>query len=471
MRARTRTSSGPAAVAAAAISASTRRSRCRAFRWTTSPSSRCAGSRRPRPSRRLLLASLGAGPDGLGCRVSLAVTPEARARRRRGCRDQPSRPAQGNAGRGRRPARAGDPDGASRSREDRPAASLTGRARRCSPSPVRPNSTRSGRATARARSRKRCSSTAFDWLRRWPGPAGSADLRFFQVGGKIKAVAPDATAYVHRGYDWLAVIGLSWEAADDPSAPAKSRLAGRILYGGPPLCPGRRLPEFRRPLACRLERRRITAITSLVSARSRPRSIPISSSAFPRRSRRRRPEKPGSFKPCSRGIDAMRRLRERWFVTISWQSRRRRPSVRSRGVADDRFPGAACWSLAYRGALVALVVDGAKSIAASGLTVTPLGLTWYSISPSTLIAAQTFRAAEDRGLCRPLAVGSDHPVDPADADLAGARRARGLARLCRPQAASRPAYALTALARAPRSDRFVTQQEEPGEPPEMETIP
>jgi len=49
---------------------------------------------------------------------------------------------------------------------------------------------------------------------------------------------------------------------------------------------------------------------------------------------------------------------------------------------------AGLWLIA--GALVALVVDGAKSIAASGLTVTPLGLTWYSISPSTLIAAQTF---------------------------------------------------------------------------------
>ena len=61
--------------------------------------------------------------------------------------------------------------------------------------------------------------TAFDWLRRWPGHAGSADLRFFQLGGRIKAVAPDATAYVHRGYDWLAVVGLSWDAADDPGLP------------------------------------------------------------------------------------------------------------------------------------------------------------------------------------------------------------------------------------------------------------
>ena len=51
-----------------------------------------------------------------------------------------------------------------------------------------------------------------------------------------------------------------------------------------------------------------------------------------------------------------------------------------------RFVG--LWLIA--GALVALVVDGAKSIAASQLTVTPLGLAWFNISPSTLLGAQTF---------------------------------------------------------------------------------
>ncbi len=51
-----------------------------------------------------------------------------------------------------------------------------------------------------------------------------------------------------------------------------------------------------------------------------------------------------------------------------------------------RFIG--LWMIA--GALVALVVDGTKTIAAETLTVTPLGQTWYSISPSTLIAAQSF---------------------------------------------------------------------------------
>ena len=51
-----------------------------------------------------------------------------------------------------------------------------------------------------------------------------------------------------------------------------------------------------------------------------------------------------------------------------------------------RFIG--LWMIA--GALVALVIDGTKTIAASTLTVTPLGQSWYAISPSTLMSAQAF---------------------------------------------------------------------------------
>jgi hypothetical protein len=51
-----------------------------------------------------------------------------------------------------------------------------------------------------------------------------------------------------------------------------------------------------------------------------------------------------------------------------------------------RFIGV--WFVA--GALVALVVDGAKTIAGSTLTVTSLGLAWFSISPTTLMASQQF---------------------------------------------------------------------------------
>jgi hypothetical protein len=51
-----------------------------------------------------------------------------------------------------------------------------------------------------------------------------------------------------------------------------------------------------------------------------------------------------------------------------------------------RFLG--LWLVA--GGLVALVVDGTKSIAASALTLTPLGIAWFSISPSSLVASQEF---------------------------------------------------------------------------------
>jgi len=51
-----------------------------------------------------------------------------------------------------------------------------------------------------------------------------------------------------------------------------------------------------------------------------------------------------------------------------------------------RFLG--LWLIA--GALVALVVDGTKTIAASSVTTTPLGYAWYSISPASLMRAQEF---------------------------------------------------------------------------------
>jgi hypothetical protein len=50
----------------------------------------------------------------------------------------------------------------------------------------------------------------------------------------------------------------------------------------------------------------------------------------------------------------------------------------------SRFVG--LWLLA--GALVALVVDGAKTIAAGEIVTTPLGQLWYSISPSGIAIAQ-----------------------------------------------------------------------------------
>jgi FAD/FMN-containing dehydrogenase len=56
---------------------------------------------------------------------------------------------------------------------------------------------------------------AFQYLRRWPGTGGGADIRFFQTGGRVNAVKPDGTAIVHRTSRWLSSIGLTWGGNDD----------------------------------------------------------------------------------------------------------------------------------------------------------------------------------------------------------------------------------------------------------------
>ena len=52
----------------------------------------------------------------------------------------------------------------------------------------------------------------------------------------------------------------------------------------------------------------------------------------------------------------------------------------------SRFIG--LWLIA--GALVALVIDATKTIAASALTVTQLGSAWYNLSPSSQMTVQEF---------------------------------------------------------------------------------
>ena len=52
----------------------------------------------------------------------------------------------------------------------------------------------------------------------------------------------------------------------------------------------------------------------------------------------------------------------------------------------SRFIG--LWLIA--GALVALVVDGTKTIAASALTITSLGASWAAVNPASLIRTQEF---------------------------------------------------------------------------------
>ena len=46
------------------------------------------------------------------------------------------------------------------------------------------------------------------------------------------------------------------------------------------------------------------------------------------------------------------------------------------------------WLIA--GALVALVVDATRSIAASSISVTPLGATWFALTPTNLVNTQQF---------------------------------------------------------------------------------
>lgn len=55
---------------------------------------------------------------------------------------------------------------------------------------------------------------ALDHLSRRPDVHGTCDLRFFQTGGAVNDVSPDATAYVHRDSQWLALVGYYWKERD-----------------------------------------------------------------------------------------------------------------------------------------------------------------------------------------------------------------------------------------------------------------
>lgn len=55
----------------------------------------------------------------------------------------------------------------------------------------------------------------FRHLRAWPGTGEYCDLRFFQTGGAMNKVAPTDTAFIHRKSEWLMVVGLYWDWADN----------------------------------------------------------------------------------------------------------------------------------------------------------------------------------------------------------------------------------------------------------------
>ncbi|AWK89319.1 FAD-binding oxidoreductase [Azospirillum thermophilum] len=58
-----------------------------------------------------------------------------------------------------------------------------------------------------------------------PGTSMPNAFKFFQVGGKVNATAAGATAYVHRGYDWLFSSEVNWWDRKDPKALVDENLA------------------------------------------------------------------------------------------------------------------------------------------------------------------------------------------------------------------------------------------------------
>jgi FAD/FMN-containing dehydrogenase len=63
----------------------------------------------------------------------------------------------------------------------------------------------------------------FRHLLEWPGTSVSADLRFFQTGGKVNDPDAKATAFAHRNSEWIMDVGLNWGATDSPQLVARNR--------------------------------------------------------------------------------------------------------------------------------------------------------------------------------------------------------------------------------------------------------
>jgi len=57
--------------------------------------------------------------------------------------------------------------------------------------------------------------TILEFLRHFPGTSLGANWKFFLSGGAIDTVAPDQTAFVHRGATLISSIELDWSAYDD----------------------------------------------------------------------------------------------------------------------------------------------------------------------------------------------------------------------------------------------------------------
>jgi FAD/FMN-containing dehydrogenase len=63
----------------------------------------------------------------------------------------------------------------------------------------------------------------FHRLLEWPGTSVSADLRFFQTGGRINETDAKATAFVHRNSEWIMDVGLNWSGSDSYELVAQNR--------------------------------------------------------------------------------------------------------------------------------------------------------------------------------------------------------------------------------------------------------
>lgn len=65
----------------------------------------------------------------------------------------------------------------------------------------------------------------FRHAREMPGTALANSFKFFQVGGQMNATAADATAFVHRGFDWLFSSECNWWTLKDPASLVAENLA------------------------------------------------------------------------------------------------------------------------------------------------------------------------------------------------------------------------------------------------------
>ncbi len=63
----------------------------------------------------------------------------------------------------------------------------------------------------------------FKFSRQWPGTSGGGHFVLFQTGDQVNAIAPDATAFVHRSSDWLATLNLGWKATDTAATVHRNR--------------------------------------------------------------------------------------------------------------------------------------------------------------------------------------------------------------------------------------------------------